>query len=239
VIAEAGPPGDSERPAALSVAGFPLVDPFQAVYGGGGRDAFVAQLGTVSDTTPPVLSGMPGNQTVEAIGPSGATATWASPTASDVVDGAVTPNWAPASGSTFAIGVTPVTCTASDAAGNSAAGSYVLTDPDQTTTIEVSDGGSAEIELTLNGILVVFIVGDGGSLTFTETTDANGNDVGLRINSVSGNVTLNGSPIAGPVSLVGPPTNADQCKNNNWTRFNFPSSFENQGQCIQFVNTGK
>lgn len=34
------------------------------------------------------------------------------------------------------------------------------------------------------------------------------------------------------------PTTKDQCKNGGFTRFNNPA-FKNQGQCIQFVNTGK
>ncbi|HEX8681552.1 MAG TPA: thrombospondin type 3 repeat-containing protein [Ardenticatenaceae bacterium] len=34
------------------------------------------------------------------------------------------------------------------------------------------------------------------------------------------------------------PTHADQCKNGGWATFNNPS-FKNQGQCIQYVNTGK
>jgi hypothetical protein len=38
---------------------------------------------------------------------------------------------------------------------------------------------------------------------------------------------------------TGPPTNKDQCKNNGWKRFNTPRTFKNQGDCIQFVNTGK
>lgn len=38
---------------------------------------------------------------------------------------------------------------------------------------------------------------------------------------------------------TGPPTNANQCKNDGWKNFNFPRTFKNQGDCIQFVNTGK
>ena len=38
---------------------------------------------------------------------------------------------------------------------------------------------------------------------------------------------------------IGPPRQKDQCKDNGWTRFNFPRPFKNQGDCIQFVNTGK
>jgi hypothetical protein len=38
---------------------------------------------------------------------------------------------------------------------------------------------------------------------------------------------------------IGPPTNQNQCKNGGWRQFNFPRTFENQGDCIQFVNTGQ
>ncbi len=42
-------------------------------------------------------------------------------------------------------------------------------------------------------------------------------------------------------TVIGPPTNKDQCKNGGWqfwTRAN-GTKFKNQGDCIQFVNTGK
>ena len=42
-----------------------------------------------------------------------------------------------------------------------------------------------------------------------------------------------------PVPQIGPPTNKDQCKNGGWQTFNTPHTFKNQGDCIQFVNTGK
>lgn len=38
---------------------------------------------------------------------------------------------------------------------------------------------------------------------------------------------------------TGPPTSKDQCKNGGWHRFDDPRPFTNQGDCIQFVNTGK
>ncbi len=38
---------------------------------------------------------------------------------------------------------------------------------------------------------------------------------------------------------TGPPRNKEQCKNDGWMRFDFPRTFRNQGDCIQFVNTGK
>ncbi|HKP37940.1 MAG TPA: hypothetical protein VJT71_13870 [Pyrinomonadaceae bacterium] len=42
-----------------------------------------------------------------------------------------------------------------------------------------------------------------------------------------------------PILQVGPPTNKDQCKNDGWKTFNTPRTFKNQGDCIQYVNTGK
>ena len=39
--------------------------------------------------------------------------------------------------------------------------------------------------------------------------------------------------------LVGPPTDKNQCKKGGWSEFDFPKAFKNQGDCIQFVNTGK
>ena len=38
---------------------------------------------------------------------------------------------------------------------------------------------------------------------------------------------------------TGPPARADQCKNDGWKRFNIPREFKNQGDCLQFVKTGK
>ncbi len=37
---------------------------------------------------------------------------------------------------------------------------------------------------------------------------------------------------------IGPPASKDACKQNGWQSFNYPT-FNNQGDCIQFVNTGK
>ncbi len=42
-----------------------------------------------------------------------------------------------------------------------------------------------------------------------------------------------------PVPQIGPPTNKDQCKKDGWMNFNVPRKFKNQGDCIQYVNTGK
>lgn len=79
---------------------------------------------TVADTTAPALS-MPFNQTVEATGSNGAPATFQA-TAHDVVDGAIAPDCSSTSGDTFALGTTGVLCSATDAAGNVATGSFTV-----------------------------------------------------------------------------------------------------------------
>jgi hypothetical protein len=37
---------------------------------------------------------------------------------------------------------------------------------------------------------------------------------------------------------TGPPVDKDQCKNGDWMRFDTPSPFPNQGQCVCYVQTG-
>jgi DNA-binding beta-propeller fold protein YncE len=41
------------------------------------------------------------------------------------------------------------------------------------------------------------------------------------------------------VAQVGPPASKEQCKRGGWKAFNTPRTFENQGDCIQFFNTGE
>jgi secreted trypsin-like serine protease len=71
----------------------------------------------VTDTTPPVITVPAGGVVTNATSPGGATVSYAS-TAVDQVDGPVVVTCSPASGSTFRIGHTIVTCRSTDAAGN-------------------------------------------------------------------------------------------------------------------------
>ena len=81
-----------------------------------GGDAFVEQITVhVNDVTPPVVT--VDDKTVEATSPAGAVIAYPA-TAADNVDGPLAPTCAPPSGSTFPLGDTTVTCTATDAAGN-------------------------------------------------------------------------------------------------------------------------
>jgi hypothetical protein len=85
---------------------------------------------TVVDTTPPELT-LPADIVAEATGPDGAAVTFAA-SAWDLVDGDVPVTCAPASGSTFPLGETVVACSATDAAGNTATGSFKVTVVDTT-----------------------------------------------------------------------------------------------------------
>lgn len=85
---------------------------------------------TVTDTTPPTVTVPPG-VTVEATGADGAAVTFTA-TAVDATDGTLTPTCTPPSGSTFALGTSTVTCSATDAAGNTATGSFNVTVEDTT-----------------------------------------------------------------------------------------------------------
>jgi hypothetical protein len=42
-----------------------------------------------------------------------------------------------------------------------------------------------------------------------------------------------------PDRLCGPAMNVNECKDDGWMNFTFPRRFNSQGECVQFVNTGK
>lgn len=79
------------------------------------------------DSTAPVLSGVPEPITVTATSQSGAQVSYATPSASDACAGPVPVSCAPASGSLFPVGTTPVSCTAGDALGNSSTATFQVT----------------------------------------------------------------------------------------------------------------
>jgi len=91
------------------------------------HDPAVAYFSFPPDVAAPVLSNVPAAQSVEATSPSGAPVSYDAPVATDNLDAAVAVNCAPASGSTFPLGVNTVTCSASDLAGNSSSASFTIT----------------------------------------------------------------------------------------------------------------
>ena len=85
---------------------------------------------TVRDTTAPVITSVSANLTVEATSPAGAAVAYAAATATDAVGATIA--YSKASGSTFALGTTTVTVTATDAAGNSSVRTFTVTVRDTT-----------------------------------------------------------------------------------------------------------
>lgn len=109
---------------------------------------------TVVDTTPPALSGVPDDVTLEATGPSGAAYSWEPPTAADAVAGPVPVTCSAAPG-TFALGSTEVTCTATDG-GNSASQSFTVTVVDTTAPALTAPDGITVEATGADGAAVVF-----------------------------------------------------------------------------------
>ncbi|MFD0599290.1 HYR domain-containing protein [Catellatospora coxensis] len=103
---------------------------------------------TVQDTQAPVLA-VPADITAEATSGEGADVTYPAPSAQDAVDGAVTPACAPASGSSFPLGATEVTCTATDSAHNTATATFAVTVVD--TTPPAITGTPADITTEATG----------------------------------------------------------------------------------------
>jgi HYR domain len=80
----------------------------------------------------PTISNVPADITAEATGPSGAAVTFSSPTAVDADGNPVIVNCDHTSGSTFPLGTTTVTCTATDGQGSTATATFHVTVQDTT-----------------------------------------------------------------------------------------------------------
>jgi hypothetical protein len=106
---------------------------------------------------------VPGSSTREANGPQGASVTYVTPVAVDLVDGPIPPSCTPASGTTFRLGVTQVKCTATDTRSNTATALFnvtvadsqppVLTTPHGITISSKGAGSVAASDVTLTAWL--------------------------------------------------------------------------------------
>jgi hypothetical protein len=122
---------------------------------------------TVQDTTKPTLN-LPSDITAEATGPSGAAVTY-NASASDLVDGPVAVTCTPASGSTFALGTTPVNCSATDAHGNKATGSFDVTVQDTTAPSLSVPADIIKEATSAAGAAVSFVTGASDAVDSTPT----------------------------------------------------------------------
>lgn len=166
---------------------------------------------TVLDLTPPSISGMPGNQTVEATSPDGAVVTWDAPTGFDAADGGpVQVGCDPDSGDTFLLGDTTVTCSATDSSGNLAEQSFTITVVDTTgpvidplPNIVVPADGTGETIVTWSAtatdaaegpvqVICDPVSGSGFTIDTTTTVTCSASDSRPNSTSVSFTVTVLG-----------------------------------------------
>ncbi|OGZ08325.1 MAG: hypothetical protein A2762_06285 [Candidatus Lloydbacteria bacterium RIFCSPHIGHO2_01_FULL_54_11] len=146
-----------------------------------------------SDTTPPTIA-LHDDVSAEATSGSGAIVTYNSPATSDNVDPAGTAMCTPASGSTFVLGNTLVTCTATDVAGNSATPTtFTVTVTDNTPPAITLNGTTPDIEIggtyTELGATAVDIID--GSFAATPSGSVNTSVVGSYV------ITYNATDLAG------------------------------------------
>src|SRR6185295_18373837 len=142
----------------------------------------------VRDTTAPVLT-LPADLAIDATATTGATVDFTA-TALDIVDGTRTVNCAPVSGSTFAIGVSTVTCTAADIRGNGSSGRFNVTvNRLHTSLVTAPVSGTFGGRVKLSATLTAASSGvTGRTLEFL----LNGSSVGLAVTNSDGVAQLDG-----------------------------------------------
>ncbi|MFN0123741.1 MAG: HYR domain-containing protein [Blastocatellia bacterium] len=128
IVQTSGAPAGNKFPVGVTNVNFSATD-------GAGNNQTASFTVTITDTTKPVMSGIPANQTVEATSGAGAVVSYTLPTATDIVDGAVTVTTDKPSGSTFAIGTTTVNFSAKDARNNTTTASFSVTVQDTTAPV--------------------------------------------------------------------------------------------------------
>ncbi len=136
---------------------------------GPGGSQSLALNGTAIDTDL-ALAGVPAGITLDATGSSGAVVAYVTPTASDEADDSPSPavSCAPESGSTFAVGTTTVTCTASSADDSPATVSATFA---VTVLVDLNVAASVSPSAATTGTLVTGTVSvtDTGSVSRTAT----------------------------------------------------------------------
>ena len=172
---------------------------------------------TVVDTTDPALAGVPADSEVITTDPTGTTLAYAAPTATDVVDPSPDVTCTPASGSHVGIGTTTVTCTATDASGNSVSESFDMSvtfraphsasatwqDPIDVSenTFSTNHGRTLPIKVRLfvDGVEV-----KAGSASLTVTPCSGGTGLGLPLTTGGGrwNASLDTSRLVGSCHTV-------------------------------------
>jgi hypothetical protein len=138
----------------------------------------------VIDTTPPVLSNVPADITVEANGPSGSVVNYTAPTAVDLGQPIVSVPCVPATASTFQLGTTTVNCSASDGRGNTGTAKFhvkvqdttppTLNVPGDLSAYAVEDAGTFSTDDSISRFIFGANVSDIADTHPTITHDAPG-----------------------------------------------------------------
>jgi len=145
---------------------------------------------TVKDDTKPTITGG-GAAPVEATGPT-TPVTYTLPTANDDVDGPLIPVCLPASGGSFAVGSTTVSCTATDAHANSASTTFSIVVTD-TTAPDLTVADVTGVEATSpNGAVVTYTASASDLVDESVAVNcvpASGSTFGLGLTTVSCSAT--------------------------------------------------
>jgi hypothetical protein len=202
---------------------------------------------SVVDTTPPAISKVPANMTVQATSSAGAVVSYTTPTANDAVSGVVPVNCVPASGSAFALGTTTVACTASDAAGNVATAGFAVRVVDTTPpvisnvpanmTAQSTSSTGAVVSYTtpaandaVSGVVPVTCLPASGSTFAVGTTT-----VACTASDATGNVANAGFTVTvSPVTTGAPLVSLSR----STLYFGEEESRENQVRTVVLSNTG-
>lgn len=120
-----------------------------------GSSATDSGMVTVEDRVAPSIDNVPSSANVEATSAGGATFTYVTPTATDVVWGTAAVSCVPASGATFPLGASTVTCTATDGSTNTASAKFAVNVQDKTAPVITTSDVTAEGN-TLGGANVSF-----------------------------------------------------------------------------------
>jgi hypothetical protein len=155
---------------------------------GAGQQATATSAAFGPIVGPPVVTAPPAPLSVEATSPAGATVDYANlVSASDPLEGPLTPDCVPASGATFPLGSTTITCTATNGSGITAAPASFTADVVDTTAPVVTVPASVTAAAATSA---------GTSVTFTATAD----------DLVDGPITPTCTPASGAVFVQGATT---------------------------------
>jgi hypothetical protein len=175
----------TSNPGTFPIGATPVTCTVTDVAGFTASDSFTV---TVQDTTKPDVSAS--SITVEQTSPAGAVGDYAF-SASDIVDGTLTPTCTPASGTTFARGATEVTCTATDAHNNTGSATATVTVQDTIKPVVTYSGNAASYtaDQVVNITCVATDSGSGVATTTCANISGPAHTFAVGANNFSANAT--------------------------------------------------